>query len=257
MVAAADVLADIIPSDLLSQITLVTMKGPPNSPTKKGRTIPSRYLHKTQYAYVGDLSHVKHGNRMHPGSPWYGRLGVGIGIIITFRISQCQRYICLDSKTHVGKHTSKSIDAFLSMSSQLLCYPQIVNEMPGKEKKWLKESRFDCTSVKDVKNLTQAVREAFAASERIRRRNQNHQDAIFKELSGPPSDEEDNDDECKDNEEVVGAKRRGGSRGRGAVVCPHRLGPPVLGQRSSESLERTLGKSKSQELCSEKDGDLR
>jgi hypothetical protein len=107
---------------------------------------------------------------------------------------------------------------FLSLSSQLLRYPQIIAEMPGLEKQWLKDMVFDCNSAEDMKNLTSCVMAAIGASNRIRSRKDNEQDAIYKDLSGISSDEkvvDDSDDVslqphgAKSN--VDGVKRKGES----------------------------------------------
>jgi hypothetical protein len=83
---------------------------------------------------------------------------------------------------------------FLSLSSQLLRFPQIIAEMPGLEKKWLKDTVFDCKSAEDMKKLTRCVMAAIGASNRIRSREDNEQDAIYKDLIGISSDEKVVDD---------------------------------------------------------------
>ena len=105
---------------------------------------------------------------------------------------------------------------FLSLSSQLLRYPQIIAEMPGLEKQRLRDTLFDCNSAEDMKNLTGCVMAAISASNRIRSQKDNEQDAIYKDLGGISSDEkvvDDSDDlslqphGAKSN--VNGVKRKG------------------------------------------------
>ena len=88
-------------------------------------------------------------------------------------------------------------------------------EISELEKRWLHDRRFDCQNKKDVVELTQSVRAAFDASERIRSRKENQQNVIYKELGCLSADENDDDDSDAPNvpargkkSHVVGAKRQ-------------------------------------------------
>jgi hypothetical protein len=102
MVAPApEVLADILRSQFNHRYQFRLVAATMSS--KRRRLIPPRNLHPTAYALTADLSHVTSGNKIQHDSPFASAIGVGRGILMTFRMPDNMLHICVDRKDRLGK----------------------------------------------------------------------------------------------------------------------------------------------------------